>query len=137
MKSKHRKYYRKDGSIKKQVWHLNDKRHRTDGPAYIYYREDGSVESEHWYLNSQYHRADGPAVIYYREGGSVEVEYWYLNDEYIDPEQHLTQVPKTEEEKMELINEIVFIKEDDDYILIIEWLKRDKDFYEKYRVLIE
>ena len=74
---------------------------------------------------------------YYREDGSVEEEHWYLNGKYIDPEEHLIPTPKTEEEKIELINEFVFVKKNNNYIFIKEWLKRDKEFYDKYRMLIE
>ena len=102
-----------------------------------YYREDGSVIEEHWCLNGKFHKIDGPAYVCYKEDGSIKMEYWFLNGNRVNLEQHLTQVPKTEEEKIELINEIVFIKEDDDYVFIKDWLKRDKEFYEKYRVLIE
>jgi len=52
------------------VWWLNDKRHRTDGPARIW--ADGTQE---WYLNNKLHREDGPARIY--ADGTQE---WRLND---------------------------------------------------------
>ena len=116
--------------------YLNGNCHRSDGPAVIYYWKNGSIIEERWYLNDELHRTDGPATIYYKEGGSVESEHWYLNDEYIIPKEHLTPTPKTEEEKIELINEIAFVKENNDYVFIKEWLKRDKEFYEKYRMLI-
>ena len=38
-------------------WYLNDKLHRTDGPAVEYV--SGSKE---WYLNGNLHRTDGPAM---------------------------------------------------------------------------
>ena len=57
-------YY--DGS---KCWYLNDKRHRTDGPAVEY--TDGSKE---WYLNGKLHRTDGPAVDWVNGEKS-----WYLN----------------------------------------------------------
>ena len=165
MKPECKKYYRYDGNIKEERWFLNDKRHRTDGPAVIYYWENGSVSYEHWCFNGKHHRADGPAVIDYnidgsikrkewwlndklhrtdgpafigyKEDGNINYEYWYLNGKEIDPEKHLIPTPETEEKKIELINEIAFIEEDDDFIFIKDWLKRDKEFYEKYRVLIE
>ena len=165
MKPKCEKYYREDGSIEKQTWRLNNtyhkvdgpaiiyyyenysietecwflnsKRHRTDGPAIINYREDGSVESECWYLNDKLHRTDGSAIVCYRIDGSVERENWYLNDNRINPEEHLIPTPKTEENKVELINEFVFVEENNKYIFIKDWLKRDKEFYDKYRILIK
>ena len=102
-----------------------------------HYREDGSIEAEEWHLNDKLHRTDGPAVIYYGRDGSVEKKYWFLNGKQIIPKEYLIPTPKTEEEKIELVNEIAFIKEGNDYIFIKEWLKRDKEFYDKYRVLIE
>ena len=129
-------YYRENGSVEEERWYLNDKFHRADGPAYVYYRNDGSVKRENWYLNGKYHRTDGPAVVVYRKNGSVELESWYLNSEYIDPEEHLIPAPETEEEKIELINKFVFINENNDYIFIKEWLRRDKEFYDKYKILM-
>ena len=45
-----------DGS---KFWYLNDKLHRTDGPAVEY--ANGGKE---WYLNGKRHREDGPAIEY-------------------------------------------------------------------------
>jgi hypothetical protein len=59
----------KDGT---QVWWLNGKLHREDGPAVIY--PDGS---QYWYLSGDLHREDGPAVIY--PDGTKK---WFLNDEF-------------------------------------------------------
>jgi hypothetical protein len=52
-----------------QVWLLNGKRHREDGPAVIY--PNGT---QCWYMNGKLHREDGPAVIY--PNGTQE---WYTN----------------------------------------------------------
>ena len=128
MKLEYEKKYREDGSVEVEYWHLNGKVHRTDGPALIRFGMNSSVRVKCWFLNGNLHRTDGPAVINYNKNGGIETEHWYLNDKHVIPEKHLMPMPKTEEEKIELINEFVFIK---------EWLKRDKDFYEKYRVLIE
>ena len=75
-----------------KCWHLNDKRHREDGPAIEYpdgskfwylngnlHRVDGpAIEdangSKEWYLNGKRHRVDGPAVEY-----ATGSKYWYLN----------------------------------------------------------
>ena len=74
-------------------WYLNDKLHRTDGPAVEHpdgskswflddnlHRTDGpDVEhpdgTKYWYLDGKIHRTDGPAVEY--DDGTKE---WYLND---------------------------------------------------------
>jgi hypothetical protein len=55
-----------DGS---QMWFLNGKIHREDGPAII-----GSDGCQLWYLNDKCHREDGPAVIH--PDGRQE---WWLN----------------------------------------------------------
>ena len=50
-------------------WYLNDKLHRTDGPA---------IEREHgtnlWLINGLRHRLDGPAVEF-ANGGKI----WYID----------------------------------------------------------
>jgi len=51
-------------------WYLNDKLHRTDGPACEF--ADGS---KYWYLNGKCHRTDGPACEY-----ADGAKSWYLND---------------------------------------------------------
>ena len=50
-------------------WFLNDKLHRTDGPAIEYPNGD-----KKWYLNGELHREDGPACEY--ANGN---KFWYLN----------------------------------------------------------
>ena len=52
-----------------KCWYINDKLHRTDGPAI----EDTSG-TKRWYLNGERHRTDGPAVE-----DSDGTKYWYLN----------------------------------------------------------
>ena len=61
-------------------WYVNDRLHRTDGPAFV-----GANGTQAWYLNGKNHREDGPAYIdtdgYYS---------WYLRgirhnfDEYLE-----------------------------------------------------
>ena len=48
-------YFDVDGT---EIWWLDGRFHRTDGPAVI--RPDGGQE---WWVNNQRHRTDGPAVI--------------------------------------------------------------------------
>ena len=68
-----------------EEWHLNDQRHRTDGPAYQIWEvvdERVLLTVEGWYLDDQRHRIDEPA---YREWQVVDgqlhltVESWHLN----------------------------------------------------------
>jgi hypothetical protein len=76
-----------------KLWYVDDKRHRTDGPAIE--RANGT---KFWYLNDKLHRTDGPAVEYangnkfwYVDGklhrtdgpayeGANGNKFWYLND---------------------------------------------------------
>jgi len=53
----------------RQVWYLNGKLHREDGPAAI-----DPNGTKRWYLNGKRHREDGPAEIH--ADGSKR---WYLN----------------------------------------------------------
>ena len=59
----------KDGT---EVWELNGKLHREDGPAVI--RPDGY---QAWYLNGKRHRVGGPAITNY-----VGTQAWFMNDNY-------------------------------------------------------
>jgi hypothetical protein len=85
-----------------KVWWLNDRLHRTDGPAIEYangdkkwwlngkcHREDGpAIEyangDKMWYLNGKVHRTDGPAILW-SDGGKS----WYLNDQELSFNQWL------------------------------------------------
>jgi len=51
-------------------WYVNDRLHRTDGPAFV-----GANGTQAWCLNGKNHREDGPAVIY--ADGDQE---WYYED---------------------------------------------------------
>ena len=57
-----------------KYWCIDDKLHRTDGPA-IEFANGG----KHWYLDGKCHRADGPAIEY-----ADGTKYWYLNDKQIN-----------------------------------------------------
>ena len=71
-------------------WYLNDKYHRTDGPAIEY--PDGT---KCWYLNSKQHRTDGPATEY-----SDGTKYWYINGVELSEEEYLRTTRKN---KLELL----------------------------------
>ncbi len=78
------KYYYENGNISLEEYYLNNKLHRTDGPAYILYYENGNIKAEYYYLNSNYHRTNGPAKIYYYDNGNIKSKYYYFNDKIID-----------------------------------------------------
>jgi len=68
-----------DGTVKREVWRVGDKRHRIDGPAYVQYHPDGTVEYEAWLVDGKPHRIDGPAHVWYHSDGTVEHETWVVD----------------------------------------------------------
>ena len=52
-----------------QIWYLNDKIHRVNGPA-----QESTDGSRYWFLNGVYHRLDGPAVMY-----ADQTRLWWIN----------------------------------------------------------
>jgi len=79
-KRKPRVKYYENGQKKSEVWSLNGKRHREDGPSYQFWFENGQKKSEEWLLNGKMHREDGPARQYWYKNGQKESEEWYLNN---------------------------------------------------------
>ena len=73
-----------------KYWYLNDKLHRSDGPAVEYYNG-----TKCWCLNGEYHRTDGPATEY-----SDGTKYWYINGVELSEEQYLQETRKN---KLELL----------------------------------
>ena len=79
---------------------LDEKYHRTDGPAMIYnngsenwyfngilHRLDGPAKiwmgyCNRWYVNGKRHRSDGPAVEYYKECNKIHDE-WFIDGKRI------------------------------------------------------
>jgi antitoxin component YwqK of YwqJK toxin-antitoxin module len=87
MNLEHKIFRREDGSIESEEWCLDDKYHRSDGPAVVWYYKDGSIESEVWYLDGKRHRLDGPAEVQYYEDGSIYSEGWYLDNKQLTKEE--------------------------------------------------
>lgn len=74
--------YRKEGTLEREQYYLDNKRHRSDGPAYIIYNEEGFVTAEHWFVKGKCHREDGPAFCRYTivDGVSIpNIQAWYLD----------------------------------------------------------
>jgi hypothetical protein len=67
-----------------QVWQMNDKLHREDGPAI-----ECADGYKAWYLNGKLHREDGPAVVW-ADGNKA----WYLYGVMIDEEVFLKRSKK-------------------------------------------
>jgi antitoxin component YwqK of YwqJK toxin-antitoxin module len=49
-----------------------------------YYFGTGNIELEYYYLNDKLHRTDGPAIICYYKNGNIKSKYYFLNDEAIN-----------------------------------------------------
>jgi len=85
------KLHRTDGPAvidgKRQTWYLNGKRHRTDGPAII------SGEYQVWWVNGKMNRTDGPAYI------DGKFRAWYLNGVKYQFDEWLDKINATPEEK--------------------------------------
>ena len=64
----------KTGANGDKYWHLDDKLHRTDGPAI-----ENADGDKYWYLDNKRYRTDGPAIEF-ADGDKV----WYLDDKQID-----------------------------------------------------
>ena len=89
-----------------KFWYLNDKRHRTDGPA-----EEWADGTKRWYQNDKRHRTDGPAVEY--SNGTKE---WYLNGKL-----HRTDGPA-----IEYADGSKFWYVDDERLTEVQWCQRVK-----------
>lgn len=70
-----------EGPVFTELWLLDDRPHREDGPAAIMHRTlDGAVAFELWYCQGRLHRLDGPAAVYYDlDSGRVQ-EVHYFRD---------------------------------------------------------
>jgi hypothetical protein len=75
--------YWSNGNKYFEVYYLNGKRHREDGPAYQSWYQNGNKYFEAYYLNGKYHREDGPAKLrWYKDGNKYFEEYWLDNKVY-------------------------------------------------------
>ena len=102
----HKVNYNKDGTIACEHWRLDDKYHRTDGPARIDYYDNGTIHYECWCLDGRYHRVDGPACIDYNDDGTIHFEEWRLDgkeygkEEFTMSYQHQMYLANIEVDKM-------------------------------------
>jgi len=86
--------YYPNGQKKSEIWSLNGKYHREDGPAYQKWYKNGQKRYEEWSLNNKYHREDGPAYQTWFENGQKWYELWYLNDKPHSREDWVDQLKK-------------------------------------------
>ena len=90
-------------------WHLNNKLHRTDGPAVIYYYPSGNISSRGWWINGKKHKIDGPAYIEYIDSNKhfIYNEEWYVDGKRIHPEEWLEEnnysLPLNNDQQIELL----------------------------------
>ena len=66
-----------DGGQREQ-WLVEDRLHRTDGPAWVERNAAGVVVHEEWWVEGRRHRMDGPAVMEYNDAGVVTGEGWWV-----------------------------------------------------------
>ena len=64
-----------------EVWYVNGKWSREDGPARIERYPNGNIKLEAWYKNGEEHRDNGPAETRYYPNGNKMIEAWYKNGE--------------------------------------------------------
>ena len=72
-----------DGTIGIESWKVDGKYHRTDGPAVRQWGNGGSLHIESWYTEGKLHRTDGPAMRQWDNGGSLQSEWWYIEGKSI------------------------------------------------------
>lgn len=59
-------------------WRVNDKLHRTNGPAFIRYHRNGKVSEEHWFEDGNPHYLKYPAEVWYFDDGIIRYQrYWF------------------------------------------------------------
>lgn len=68
-----------EGPVYTELWLLDDRPHREDGPACVMRRTaDGAVGFELWYRQGRLHRDDGPAALHYDfESGRVTQAHYF------------------------------------------------------------
>ena len=86
--------YWDNGNKGYEIWYLNGKKHREDGPAYQSWYKNGQKYYERWYLNGKSHREDGPVSQEWHENGQKEYESWYLNDKEYSKEDWLEELKR-------------------------------------------
>ena len=73
----------------RNIWYIDGKRHRTDGPAVEW--QDGDCD---YYVNGKRHRLDGPAIIRFVRNRTRDISLmntrsndiltWYVNGKYCE-----------------------------------------------------
>ena len=80
-------WYYESGKVEREIWCLDDKKHRADGPAVISYYKTGEIEYKSWWVNGKLFRATSPNIIWYYKNGDIQQEEWYINDKKLDSQE--------------------------------------------------
>ena len=72
--------YWRNGQKESEVYFVNGKYHRPNGPTVTYWHENGQIEAEYYYINNVLHRINGPARTWWWMNGQIEAEYYYINN---------------------------------------------------------
>ena len=65
--------YYDNGQKESEIYYLNGKEHREDGPAVQWRYKNGKKLYEAYYLNSRYHREDGHADQWRNKNGQKKI----------------------------------------------------------------
>ena len=84
--------YHTNGQKHLDLYSLNDKFHREDGPAVQSWFDNGQQKSIVYYLNDEYHREDGPAIQGWRYNGEKVSELYFLNGVQFTKEEWLQKL---------------------------------------------
>ena len=67
-----------NGGFCQELYLLDGKCHRRDGPAALVRNEQGAMIAEFWCLFGELHRGDGPAAVYFNtDNGGIEEERYF------------------------------------------------------------
>jgi len=80
--------YYDNGQLQYEIWFVDGKCRRLDGPAYRSWFKTGQLEIEEWRVDNKYHRLDGPACQCWHENGQLGYEDWYFNGIRYKKEEH-------------------------------------------------
>ena len=96
------KYY-DNGQKEFEVYYLDGKRHREDGPAAQWWYKNGQKEMEIYYLDDKRHREDGPAYQWWYDNGQKCLKKYHLDGKEYSRRKWLVKLRK---EKLELLKNI-------------------------------
>lgn len=68
-----------NNKVGSEIYYLNGKQHREDGPAYVGWYDNGMIESEYFHINGNLHRENGPSAIEWSMTGRKIRQAYYFN----------------------------------------------------------